>query len=84
MASELLDLENRSFIDKLREMSRSEEHFDEIYVQAVQKQESLEAQKTIRQYQICVMIIKVATKIAFVLNVQNILSYLSSLGIHLL
>jgi hypothetical protein len=75
--------ERTNLIEKLKETSKSEEKFDSEYVISVQKLEGPEAQKTIRQYQICVAAIKIAAKIAFVLNIQNILNYLSTIGIKL-
>lgn len=78
---ELLELDKKSWKERLFE--QKEEQFDSEYVQAVQKDPNEETQKTIRHYQWIVALIKIASKIALVLNVQNILKYFETIGIRL-
>ena len=67
--------------EKIQELLKSEEKFDREYIESVQKLEGAEAQKTIRQYQILVAVIKIVAKIAFVLNFSNLLNLLAGFGI---
>lgn len=76
---DLLNLEKKTWKERLFE--QKEEQFDSEYVQAVQKDPNSETQKTIRHYQWIVALIKIASKIALVLNVQNVLRYFETIGI---
>jgi len=76
---DLLNLEKKTWKERLFE--QKEEQFDSEYVQAVQKDPNAETQKTIRHYQWIVALIKIASKIALVLNVQNVLRYFETIGI---
>lgn len=57
-----------------------EETFSEEYVQAVQKIDGAEAQKSIREYQKWIMVIKIATKITFAVNMWKLMDTIRLMG----